>query len=269
MAQFLIKRLVGLVFILIGVTFITFMIGYLAPGDPIRDMLGPHANPVAYEQLRHSYGLDLPWYQQYWNFITNMLRGNLGRSFQTINRPVTEILRDGVPVSLELGFWGLLTQLLIGVPLGLAAALRAGKWSDTLSMVLALTFYALPSYILAVLFQVIIVFLHSTTGFSWPVSGWGNTWQYSFSDIQYKIGPILIYAAIGMAYYARLARTSTLEVLKQDYIRTARSKGLKEPIVVRRHVIRNALIPLVTAFGVALGFLVGGAFFIETIFNIP
>jgi ABC-type dipeptide/oligopeptide/nickel transport system permease component len=158
---------------------------------------------------------------------------------------------------------------MIGIPLGLAAALKAGKWSDTLSRVLALTLYALPSYILAVLFQVFIVFLHSTTGLVWPVSGWGNPWQYSLSDIEYKIGPILIYGAIGLAYYARLARTSTLEVLRQDYIRTARAKGLKESVVIRSHVMRNALIPLVTAFGVALGFLVGGAFFIETIFNIP
>src|ERR1051326_3001510 len=130
MTQFLIKRLVGLVFIIIGVTFITFIIGYLAPGDPIREMLGPHANPVAYAQLKHAYGLDLLWYQQYWNFLTNLLHGNLGFSFQTVGRPVTDILRDGVPVSLELGFWGLLTQLIIGIPLGLMAALRAGKWSD-------------------------------------------------------------------------------------------------------------------------------------------
>src|SRR5205823_12426129 len=107
------------------------------------------------------------------------------------------------------------------------------------------------------------------TGAGWPVSGWGNPWQYTWSDIQYKIVPILVYAAVGLAYFARLARTSMLEVLRQDYVRTARAKGMRERSVVYRHAFRNAMIPLVTVFGLSIGLLVTGAFFIEQIFNIP
>lgn len=268
MAQFLLKRLIGLVFVLVGVTFITFIIGYAAPGDPIQEMLGNHFNALQYARLKHQYGLDLPVLQQYFNYIVRLLHGDLGTSFQTANRPVWDILKDGVPTSLELGMWGLLVQILIGVPLGILAALKSGTWIDTTSMGLAIFLFSVPSFILASLFQVAIVYLHSSVGFSWPVAGWGNTWQYTPSDIQFKLGPIIIYAAIGLAYFARLTRTSTLEVLRQDYIRTARAKGLKERIVVYRHAMRNALIPIVTVLGVSLGFLVTGAFFTETVFNI-
>jgi ABC-type dipeptide/oligopeptide/nickel transport system permease component len=268
MTQFLIKRLIGLIFVLIGVTFITFIIGFAAPGDPIQGMLGPHFNLDTYLRLKHLYGLDLPWYQQYFNYLINLLHGNLGTSFSTQGRPVWDILKDGVPTSLELGFWGLMLELVLGIPLGIAAALYAGKWFDSASMGVAIFLYAIPSFVLAVLVQVIIVYLHNATGVFWPVEGWGNTWQYSLTDIQFKLAPVLIYGATGMAYFARLTRTSTLEVLRQDYIRTARAKGLSERIVIYRHAMRNALIPIITVLGVSIGFLVTGAFFIENAFNI-
>jgi len=269
MAQFIIKRLIGLIFVLLGVTFITFIMGYFAPGDPIQEMLGNHFSQVQYLRLKHQYGLDLPLLQQYFNYIVQLLHGNLGTSFQQQGRPVWEILSDGVPTSLELGMWGLLVQVIVGIPLGILAALKSGTWVDTLSMGLAIFLFSVPSFILASLFQVAMVYLHGAVpGFYWPVAGWGNTWQYSLSDIQSKLGPILVYGAIGLAYFARLTRTSTLEVLRQDYIRTARAKGLKERVVVYRHAMRNALIPIITVLGVTLGFLVTGAFFTEEIFNI-
>jgi len=269
MVQFLVKRLIGLVFVVVAVTFISFIIGFYAPGDPIRDMLGAHFNPLAYARLKHSYGLDLPWYQQYFNFLSNLSRGDLGLSFQTVNRPVWDILKQGLPVSLELGLWGLILQFIVGIPIGILAALKANTWVDSLSMTLALILYAIPVFILAVVFQVAIVWLHLNLGLQWPVSGWGNAWQYSWHDIQSKLGPIIIFATAGIAYFARIARTSTLEVLRQDYIRTARAKGLVERIVVYRHAMRNALIPLVTILGISIGFLVVGAFFIENVFNLP
>jgi ABC-type dipeptide/oligopeptide/nickel transport system permease component len=117
--------------------------------------------------------------------------------------------------------------------------------------------------------QVIIVWLDQNTGINWPVSNWGAPWQYSWPDIQFKLIPILVYAAVGIAYFARLSRTTMLEVLRQDYVRTARAKGMRERVVVYRHALRNAMIPLVTVIGVSVGFLVTGAFFIELIFNIP
>ncbi|HLX57328.1 MAG TPA: ABC transporter permease [Ktedonobacteraceae bacterium] len=269
MVQFLVKRFIGLIFVVIGVTFITFILGYFAPGDPIRELLGNHFIPSVYKSLKHSYGLDLPWYTQYWNFLTHLFRLDFGFSFHQQNYPVWNILRDGVPVSAELAFWALILQLLVGIPIGIISALKANTWVDTVNMGLMLVMYALPSFVLAIFAQVVIVWLDNSTGGTWPVAGWGNAWQYSWSDIQFRIAPILVFAAVGTALFARITRTSMLEVLRQDYVRTARAKGLRERVVVYRHAFRNAMIPLVTIFGLSIGLLVTGAFFIETIFNIP
>lgn len=269
MVQFLIKRCIGLLFVVIGVTFITFIMGYFAPGDPVTQLLGQHYTASAAAALKHSYGLDLPWYTQYFNFLKGLLTLNFGLSFEYKDREVWDILRAGVPVSLELGLWALTLELVIGVPLGIFSALKANSWIDTTNMGIALTIYAVPAFVLAVLVQVIIVWLDQNAGLGWPVSNWGNPWQYTWSDIQYKLIPILVLAAAGLAYFARLSRTTMLEVLRQDYVRTARAKGMRERVVIYRHALRNAMIPLVTVLGVTIGLLVTGAFFIERAFNIP
>ena len=269
MLQFLVKRLIGLVFVLLSVTFITFIMGYLAPGDPIRDLMGDKFNYDIWVRLRRDYGLDLPWYQQYFNYLANILHFNLGTSFHFKNRAVWDILKEGVPVSAELVFWGFLLQLLLGIPLGILSALRANSWVDTLTMGFMLMIYALPAFVLAVFAQILILQVNKATGGQWPVSQWGTPWQYTAVDLQYKLVPILVFGAAGFAYFARLARTSMLEVLRQDYVRTARAKGMSEKVVIYRHALRNALIPLVTVIGLSLGLLAAGSFFIESIFNIP
>lgn len=269
MVQFLVKRLIGLVFVVICVTFITFILGYFAPGDPIKTMLGQHFDPVTYASLKHQYGLDLPWYQQYYNFLSGLFRLDLGYSFHIQGYPVWDILKSKIPVSAELGLWGLLFTVLLGIPVGIFSALKANTWLDTLTMGVSLILYALPLFVLAVLVQVAIVWLDKATGSEWPIANWGTPWQYSWSDIQFKLVPILVYAAAGFAYFARLSRTTMLEVLRQDYVRTARAKGLRQQAVIYRHAFRNAMIPLITVFGLSLGLLVVGVFFIETIFNIP
>ncbi|MDQ2907646.1 MAG: ABC transporter permease [Ktedonobacteraceae bacterium] len=269
MVQFLVKRFIGLIFVIIGVTFITFILGYFAPGDPIRQQMGDHFDMQTWLQLRHAYGLDLPWYQQYSNFLVHLTRFDFGISFKYQGRHVWDILSDGVPVSAELGFWGLLVELVLGIPVGIYSALKANTWLDTTNMAVALIIYALPPFVIAVIAQVIIVILDKQTGGSWPSSSWGTPWYYDWADLQPKIVPILVYGAAGYAYFARLARTTMLEVLRQDYVRTARAKGLTERVVVIRHALRNAMIPLVTVLGFAIGLLVTGAFFIEQIFNIP
>src|SRR6266481_438961 len=131
MIQFLIKRFIGLIFVVIGVTFITFIMGYWAPGDPIRFMLGMHFSPTEYLALKHLYGLDLPWYQQYFNYMRNLFSFNLGLSYVFKARAVGDILKDGVPISLELGLWALFLQVIIGVPVGILSALKANTWIDT------------------------------------------------------------------------------------------------------------------------------------------
>jgi len=279
MVQFLIKRFIGLIFVVIGVTFITFIMGYFAPGDPIRTLLGEHFDPNVYAALRHSYGLDLPWYQQYFNFLIGLLHFDFGTSFHYQGRAVWDILSTGLPFSLELGFWALILTFLIGIPTGIVSALKANTWIDTTNMTVALTLYSLPTFVIAVFAQVIIVQLHqhfcpqpnnpNSFCLYWPVAGWGVPWQYTWTDLQFKIAPILVFTAASFAYITRLARNQMLEVLRQDYVRTARAKGLREQVVVYRHALRNAMIPLVTVFGLSLGFLVAGVFFIEDIFNIP
>jgi ABC-type dipeptide/oligopeptide/nickel transport system permease component len=270
MLQFLVKRFIGLLFVLLGVTFITFLMGYFAPGDPIRTLLGSHFNPVVYAQLKHEYGLDLPWYQQYWNYITHLARFDLGLSFRDQDRPVWDILKDGVPTTLELGLWALFLQVVIGVPVGIISALKANSWIDSVNMGTMLILFALPSFVLAAFVQIIIVWLDTNAGFGWPVAGWGNgAWQYSWPDIQAKLLPIFVLTAAGLAYFARISRTSMLEVLRQDYVRTARAKGMRERVVIYRHALRNAMIPLVTVFGFSLGLIITGTFFVEQIFNVP
>ena len=269
MTQFLIKRLIGLIFVILCVTFITFIMGYFAPGDPIRTLLGQHYTLKTYLALKHAYGLDLPWYQQYLNYLNGLLHGSLGLSIVQQNRPVWDMLSSGVPVSTELALWALAIQIVVGVPLGILSALKANSWLDTTIMGTMLVFYAIPPFVLAVFVQVIVVVIDQHTGINWPVSNWGTPWQYTPADIQLKLLPILVFAALGMAYIARLARTSMLEVLNQDYVRTARAKGMSERVVIYRHAFRNALIPLLTILGLSIGLLVTGAFFIETIFNVP
>jgi ABC-type dipeptide/oligopeptide/nickel transport system permease component len=269
MIQFLVKRLIGLLFVVIGVTFITFILGYFAPGDPITVMLGVHFTRQEHDMLKHIYGLDLPWYQQYFNYLGHLFTFNFGLSFYYKQRAVADILKDGVPISLELGLWALVLQLVIGIPLGILSALKSNTWVDTTNMAIALTIYAIPVFVLGPLLQVVIIWLDQHTGLGWPAANWGNPWQYTWSDIQFKLAPILVYAATGTAYFARLSRTTMLEVLRQDYVRTARAKGMRERIVIYRHALRNAMIPLVTVIGVTIGFLVTGAFFVERIFNIP
>lgn len=269
MVQFLVKRLIGLLFVVVCVTFITFIMGYFAPGDPIRAMLGNHFDLPTYLRLKHAYGLDLPWYQQYFNFLASLARFDFGYSYHYQNRPVLDILKDGIPYSTELGMWGLILTVFLGIPTGIFSALKANTWIDTTNITIALVLYALPSFILAVFFQVIIVWIDQHSGLNWPASNWGNPWQYTWTDIQYKLGPIIVYAATGFAYFTRLSRTSMLEVLRQDYVRTARAKGLLENIVIYRHAFRNAMIPLITVLGLSIGLLVAGVFFIEVIFNIP
>jgi ABC-type dipeptide/oligopeptide/nickel transport system permease component len=268
MIQFLVKRFIGLIFVLLCVTFITFIMGYLAPGDPIKVLLGTHFNAETYAQLRHQYGLDLPWYQQYFNFISGLFHFNFGYSFGYQGQTVWSIIQNSIGPTAELGLWALALTFLLGIPMGIVSALRANNWVDTMIMGFVLICWAIPVFVFAIYFQVIVLALHKSIGLQWPVANWGVPWEYTPQDIQYKIGPILIFALAGVASVARYMRTSILEVLRQDYVRTARAKGLRERVVIYRHALRNALIPIVTLFGASLGLLITGVFFIEQIFNI-
>jgi len=168
MLQFLIKRFIGLIFVVLGVTFITFILGYLAPSDPIKEMLGQHYTYAAWARLRHEFGLDLPWYQQYFQYLGNLLHGDLGIAFHPQQRAVWDILKDGVPISVELAFWGTILTLIMGIPVGIWSALKSNTWIDTFHMGVALVLYALPPFILAVFVQIILLWVNNTLNIPWP-----------------------------------------------------------------------------------------------------
>jgi ABC-type dipeptide/oligopeptide/nickel transport system permease component len=259
--RFLVTRIIGLVFVLLSVSFITFLMGLFAPGDPIQTLLGNHYTQATYLALKHSYGLDLPWYQQYFNFLNNVLHGSFGLSFYYQNRPAWSVLSEGLPYSIELGLEVLIVTMILGIPSGIISALRSNTTTDTVLTFIAIFLYSMPDIALIVGFQTFMVLLFQHGLPFLPVAGW-DTWQS-------RIAPVLITATTGYGYFARLTRTSMLEALGQDYVRTARSKGLRETIVVYRHTLRNACLPLITVIGPSLGFLVTGVFITEQLFNIP
>lgn len=261
MSRLIVRRLISLPFVIFSITFITFLVGYLAPGDPILAMMGSRSDPATYERLRHLYGLDLPWYQQYWNYLSGLLQGNLGLSFRYQGRPVWDMISSGVPVSFELGITALSISLAIGVPVGLWAALRQNSLFDRLSMSLMLVLFAVPNFVLIPVLRWINYQFYLRDLPSLPVAGWGRP--------EHWILPVIVLAAGSMGYMARLTRTSMLEILRQDFIRTAVAKGLRERRVQWVHAFRNALLPIVTVVGPSVAFLVTGAFVVENLFAIP
>jgi oligopeptide transport system permease protein len=212
------------------------------------------------ENLERKYGLNDPWWSQYARYVRNVATFDLGPSLVLRNRDVNDIVREHFPPSLELGALAMLFALVFGIPLGVYAALRANKAGDYTAMVVANVGFAVPSFLVATL---LIYFFAVRWGdiFDFPTSGW-TTWQS-------KVLPVIALGLGPMAYFARLTRGSVLETLQQDYVRTARAKGLRQRRIVAVHVLRNSLIPVVTAAGPILGFLITGSFVIEQIFAIP
>lgn len=255
------RRLFSLPFVIFSITFITFLVGYLAPGDPILALMGSRNDPETYARLRHLYGLDLPWYEQYADYLGGLLHGDLGLSFRYQGRPVAEMIQNGVPVSVALGGAALTLSLIVGVPIGILAALKQNTAADRGGMALMLVFYAVPSFVLIPALRWLNYQAYLRGLPSLPVAGWGRP--------EHWIMPVLVLSAASMGYIARLTRFSMLEVLGQDYMQTARSKGLRERRVLWVHAFRNALLPVVTVVGPAVAFLVTGAFVVENLFSIP
>jgi ABC-type dipeptide/oligopeptide/nickel transport system permease component len=261
MFRLIARRFISLPFVIFSITFITFGVGYLAPGDPILAMMGSRSDPETYARLKHVYGLDLPWYEQYWNYISGLAQGDLGLSFRYQGRPVWELIRNGVPVSVELGLAALAVSLCVGVPIGMGAALKQNSLLDRVSMGTMLILYAVPSFVLIPVLRWINYQFYIRDAPSLPVAGWG--------EIEHWIMPVFVLSAASIGYIARLTRVSMLEVLKQDYLRTAHSKGLPGRYILWTHAFRNAMLPIITVVGPAIAFLVTGAFVVENLFAIP
>lgn len=261
MFKLIFRRLITLPFVIIAITFVTFAVGYLAPGDPILTMMGARHDDALYARLRHLYGLDLPFHEQYVNYLSGLARGDLGLSFRFQGRAVWDLIKDGVPVSVGLGGLALLLSVVIGIPTGVLAALRQNQWPDRGSMALMVAFYAIPSFVLIPILQWLNYQAFSHGWPSLPPAGWGTA--------SHLVLPVLVLSAASMGYIARLTRSTMLDTLRQDYIRTAYAKGLHDRAVHWRHAFRNALLPVITVLGPAVAFLVTGAFVVENLFAIP
>ncbi|MGI9254806.1 MAG: ABC transporter permease, partial [Thermomicrobiales bacterium] len=238
MARIILRRLAALPFVVLSVTFLTFIVGYLAPGDPILALMGNNRDPKVYANLRHLYGLDLPWWEQYLNYLNGLLHGNLGLSYRYAQRPVTQLLAGGVSVSFRLGLTALICALLVGIPLGTFAGLRRNSLADRAVMAPMLALYAIPSFVLIPALQWLNYRAYNRGLPSLPAAGWG-TWQH-------WVLPVIVLMAASLGYISRLTRASVVEVMGQDYVRTARGKGLPERLVRLRHILRNAMLPVVT-----------------------
>ncbi|MFW5981237.1 MAG: nickel ABC transporter permease [bacterium] len=256
MTKYILKRILMLIPVLIGVSIIIFLILHLSPGDPATVMLGPRATQAEITQLRENMGLNKPLPVQYLTFITNAIKGDFGRSIRTNNPVISEIM-SRLPNTIQLSLAGILFSIIIGFPLGVLAAVKQNSFTDRLSSFLALVGFSVPNFwaglMLMLLFAVLIPIL--------PSSGHG-TWKH------------LVLPAIGLgiqttAVIARMTRSSMLEIVRQDYVKTAKSKGINKRIVLFRHIIRNALIPVVTIAGLYFGHSLGGVVATETVFSYP
>jgi ABC-type dipeptide/oligopeptide/nickel transport system permease component len=257
MTKFVIRRVLWTIPVLLLVILFTFLMMKQIKGNPFRRT--ERAVPASIQaNLDRRFHLSDPWYVQYANYVKGVFTLDLGPSLVLRNQSVNDIVRSHFPVSLELGAFAFLFAIVVGVPLGIVAALRANKPSDYLAMLVANVGFAVPSFLVATL---LIYYFAVKWNLGVPTSGW-DTWQS-------KILPSIALGFFPMAYFARLVRGTMLETLQQDYVRTARAKGLTRQRVIGLHVLRNSLIPVVTAAGPLLGAVITGSFVIETIFAIP
>jgi len=262
--RFIGARLLGTLPVVLILSIGVFLMLHLTPGDPVQIMLGQDADPQAIAALRAELGLDQPLPIQYVRWAGNALHGDLGRSIRT-NQPVTEAIVSRLPVTIELSLVALMISLLIGLPAGMLAAIRRNSALDLASTGIALVGVSLPSFFLGIL-----LILTFALWLRWvPPSGYTPLIQDPAMNIKQMLMPAIALGAALAGIVARLMRSSLLEVLGADYMRTARAKGLSESASVIGHGVQNALLPVVTVVGLQVGALLGGAILIETIFALP
>lgn len=263
MINYAAKKLLTLIPILLGVSLLVFLIIQLTPGDPAAVMLGTDADPVTIKAVRTKLGLDDPLPIQFGRYLGNVLHGDLGTSMRS-NRPVAQELNSRFPATVELAVVSLVISVLIGVAAGVIAAVKKGSVWDALSMIGALIGISAPSFWLGLMLMLLFSYYlrwvpaSGRAGPLWTLDGWKTI-----------ILPALSLGLGSAATIARMTRSSLAEVLRQDFVRTARAKGLAERVVIFRHAMSNALIPVVTIIGLRLGFLLGGAVVVEQVFAWP
>lgn len=255
MGRFLANRVVSMLITLFLVVTITFFLMHAIPGGPFtREKPLP---PAVIEALEAKYKLDQPLWMQYLDYLKGVVTFDLGPSFQRVGVTVNQLIIEGFPASAKIGAGAVILVILIGIPLGIISALKQNKWQDQLVMIMATLGVTIPSFVMATL----IIYIFSAK-LGWLPSHGLESWKH-------MIGPMIALGGFSLSFVARLTRSSMLEVLQQDYIRTARAKGLPEFVVVGKHALKNALIPVVTYIGPMIASILTGSFVIEKIFAVP
>ena len=259
MGTYIVRRIVWLPVILLIISFITFSLGRFGPGDPVEILMGQYADEKVIERIREQRGLNDNIFVQYGRYVKNVTRGDFGESFKYRGRTVSELLKKKMWVSAQLNIAALILSVSIGIPLGLFAALRQGTLWDTTTVAMTLLGQSIPVFLTAPLLLIVFALKLDIL----PTHGWGG-----FFDTRIIL-PAVAMGVPGIAIITRLTRASTLEVISQDYVRTARAKGLPESVVRRRHILRNAMIPVITTLGFSLAGLAFTSFIVERFFGIP
>ncbi|MGM0904748.1 MAG: ABC transporter permease [Bacillota bacterium] len=253
---YILRRLFQTIPVMIGVTLAVFLMMHLIPGDPAKIMAGENANPEQVEQMRENLGLNDPLHIQYFRYVKDAVKGDLGTSIRT-SRPVTEeIFNSRFAITVQLALIGTAAAVLLGLVAGIISATRKYSFADVGIMLVALFGLSMPNFWLGIM----LIYLFSVNLGMLPVAGWG-TWEH-------MILPAITLGTAGAAIIARMTRSSMLEVINQDYIRTAYAKGVSDRVVIFKHGLRNALVPVVTVVGLQFGGLLGGAVITETVFAI-
>ncbi|MEQ8508124.1 MAG: oligopeptide ABC transporter permease OppB [Rhodospirillaceae bacterium] len=261
MWAFILRRILIAVPTLLVVITVAFFLMRLAPGGPF-DQEAP-LPPEIMANLKAAYGLDQPLWWQYTNYLGNLLQGDFGPSFKYKDFSVTELIGQGLPVSVQNGLAALILAISLGIPLGTMAALRQNSGADHAAMTLAMTGIVVPNFVVGPLLALVFGIWLKETAFALPVAGWNN------GALPNRILPVVCLALPFIAYIARITRASLIETLRTNYVRTARAKGLPFRLVVLRHAFKSAMIPVVTYLGPATVFLLTGSMVIETIFGLP
>ena len=307
MLQYIVRRVFLSIPVLLGILLVTFSIARLIPGDPCRAILGEKATEAVCARFNHEKGLDKPIPVQFGIYLGEILRGDFGQSVR-YSMPVTRMLAERLPMTVELSIAALLISMFVGIPLGIISAVKHNSWVDVITMVWANTGVSMPVFWLGLMLAYVFSILLKDTPFWLPPSGrvspgipndpfyevWGMTapeegfgmvmhflgrlnilnsiltgnWELLKDSLKHLILPSMALSTIPMALIARMSRSAMLEVLGQDYIRTARAKGLRQRKVILKHAFRNSLLPIVTVIGLSLGSLLGGAVLTETVFGL-
>lgn len=264
MLNFLLRRFVTTIPIILFITVAVFSVMQILPGDPTLTILGEEATPAARAALRERMGLNRPVHIQYLSWFGGILQGDLGRSLVD-NTPVVRAVKLAFPVTLQIAIVSLVISISIGVPLGIIAAVKRGGFFDTLSSILALSSISIPAF-----WAGLLLMYFAALKLGWfPSSGFVRFNENPLSSLHHSILPAVALALRPIGVFMRMTRSSMLEVIKSDYVRTARAKGVREQTVTMRHALRNALIPLFTLIGLEFSSLLGGVVVIDTVFAVP